>query len=132
MGEKTPKKQLPEALKKNIWVAGKSGNPNGRPKGARAKFSEAFCHDLLKEWEEGGIEVMQRVRQEDPATFLRVAASIIPKEFTFSQEDSTFDRIIEDFSDGEISELINGLKAIGTSEEVRERALQEGITKQLN
>jgi len=33
-GELTPKKQLPEALKKNIWKKGESGNPKGRPKGS--------------------------------------------------------------------------------------------------
>lgn len=33
-GELTPKKQLPEALEKNKWKKGESGNPNGRPKGS--------------------------------------------------------------------------------------------------
>ena len=31
--DKTPKKHLPEALEKNKWKEGQSGNPNGRPKG---------------------------------------------------------------------------------------------------
>lgn len=33
-GDITPKKQLPEALAKNVWVKGQSGNPAGRPKGS--------------------------------------------------------------------------------------------------
>jgi len=33
-GAKTPKKHLPEALEKNLWKPGESGNPNGRPKGS--------------------------------------------------------------------------------------------------
>jgi len=33
-GVSTPKKQLPEALEKNKWVKGQSGNPAGRPKGS--------------------------------------------------------------------------------------------------
>ena len=32
--DNTPKKQLPEALEKNKWKEGQSGNPNGRPKGS--------------------------------------------------------------------------------------------------
>src|SRR3954471_6284187 len=33
---------------------GKSGNPAGRPKGAKSKFSEAFWRDLHEVWEEHG------------------------------------------------------------------------------
>ena len=33
-GELTAKKQLPEALERNKWKKGESGNPNGRPKGS--------------------------------------------------------------------------------------------------
>lgn len=32
--EVTPKKHLPEALEKNKWVKGQSGNPKGRPEGS--------------------------------------------------------------------------------------------------
>lgn len=35
--DKQPKKQLPEALEKNKWKPGQSGNPNGRPKGKSLK-----------------------------------------------------------------------------------------------
>jgi Family of unknown function (DUF5681) len=59
---------------------GQAANPHGRPIGSRNKFSEQFYVDLARTWQERGADVMERVAATDPATFLRVAASLIPKE----------------------------------------------------
>lgn len=52
----------------------------GRPKGSRNKLSESFISDLVNEWREHGAEVLRIVRMEEPATLLKVVASVIPKE----------------------------------------------------
>lgn len=62
------------------WKAGKSGNPRGRPKGSRHKFSEQFLSDVLEAWNEQGPQVLQRVIKEDPAAYLRAMIAILPKE----------------------------------------------------
>jgi hypothetical protein len=59
---------------------GQSGNPAGRPKGAKSKFTEDFWRDLHEAWAESGKSVITRVIQEDPAKFLAVAANMLPKE----------------------------------------------------
>jgi hypothetical protein len=59
---------------------GQSGNPTGRPKGSRHKLAEAFLRDLCAAWESSGIEAIERVASDDPACFLRVIASLIPKQ----------------------------------------------------
>lgn len=97
--------------------AGEVRNPAGRPKGSRNKFGEAFVADFLKEWEEGGIEALKRVRVYDPATFIRVAASILPKEININEENTTLEKFLEKFETvDEIDAFIRGVTAIGTGE----------------
>src|SRR4051794_28289693 len=59
---------------------GQSGNPRGRPKGARNRLGEDFMGHLCEDFAAHGLAAIERVRQEDPATYLRVIASLVPKE----------------------------------------------------
>ncbi len=59
---------------------GKSGNPAGRPKGSRGKLAEAFWTDFAAAWEASGQAALESVAANDPGTFVRVAASLMPKE----------------------------------------------------
>lgn len=52
----------------------------GRPKGARNKLGEAFLADMLADWEVHGIATIQEVRETKPDQYLKVVASILPKE----------------------------------------------------
>lgn len=58
---------------------GQSGNPAGRPPGARAKFSESFIKALADDFTASGAEVIEKCRTDRPAEYLRVCAGIIPK-----------------------------------------------------
>ena len=42
------------------WQKGQSGNPNGRPKGARNRLSESVLSELITHWEEHGFLVMTK------------------------------------------------------------------------
>jgi len=71
------------------WKPGQSGNPLGRPQGARSKFSEQACADALSDWTANGKTTLERVRATDPSTYLRVLFSIIPKDIAVSIENRT-------------------------------------------
>ncbi len=62
------------------WKPGQSGNPNGRPKGSRNKLSEQFLASLCEDFEVHGEAVLETVRINDPSTYLRVTASLLPKQ----------------------------------------------------
>ena len=66
---------------------GQSGNPRGRPKGARSKLSEAFLEALAADFHEHGPEVIQAVRTEKPDVYVKVIASILPRDMNVNVSD---------------------------------------------
>ena len=62
------------------YKPGQSGNPKGRPKGSRNKLSEKFFRDLCDAWETYGQAALMTVAIEHPVEFVRLVASLIPKE----------------------------------------------------
>ena len=59
---------------------GRSGNPNGRPRGSRHKLSEQVLADLAADFEENGADAIRRVRETDPTAYVRIIASLLPKQ----------------------------------------------------
>ena len=57
------------------WRSGTSGNPSGRPVGAKGRFSEALVSDFASEWREHGASVIATVRGRDPVAFLQIATA---------------------------------------------------------
>ncbi|MDW9802795.1 hypothetical protein GOA91_07665 [Sinorhizobium meliloti] len=75
----------------------KPGNP-GRPKGARNKLGEAFLEAMHADFEEHGASVIETVRKEKPDQYLKVVASILPKDLNVninSMDDLTDEQLIQ-------------------------------------
>ena len=59
----------------------KSGSTsNGRPKGARNKFSQAFIKDFAKNWKENGPQAIDKLRETKLEAYVKTGASLVPKD----------------------------------------------------
>ena len=83
-----------------------SGNPNGRPKGSRNRLTDQVLKSIADDFAQHGAEVLERVRREEPATYLKMIVSLLPRELVLQYENfrpseaGTLD-------DGELMELAN-------------------------
>jgi hypothetical protein len=68
------------------WLPGTSGNPNGRPLGARTEFSVSFMRDMARVWAARGGDIIEKVAADDPSRFFAVASTLIPKDVAISIE----------------------------------------------
>jgi hypothetical protein len=60
---------------------GQVANPLGRPKGSRNKLGEAFIQALADDFDQHGVKAIETVRTEKPDAYVKVIASLLPKEF---------------------------------------------------
>ena len=56
----------------------KPGNP-GRPKGARNRLAQSFLETLAADFEQYGMEAVEKLRADNPAAYANVIAKLMPK-----------------------------------------------------
>jgi hypothetical protein len=100
-GRPTMAKHKPAQDEKGRFLTGNSGG--GRPKGSRNQLGEAFVADLYADWQANGADTIARVREERPQDYLKVLASILPKDVNLNV--SRFDHMTEAELDAEITRL---------------------------
>ena len=84
---------------------GQSGNPAGKPKGSRNKLGEAFILDMYEAWQVHGSDAIDRVIKEKPEMFLKVVASLLPRELAIVRPE---ENMTEEEMDAAL-DVINGL-----------------------
>jgi hypothetical protein len=78
---------------------GRSGNPKGRPRGSRHRLSERVLADLTADFEDHGAAAIRHARENDPAAYVRVIASLLPKHIEKVLNP------LEDLTDDELEQL---------------------------
>lgn len=105
MADKNPEK-LPAHKRDDLkFKPGQVANPFGRPKGARNKLGEAFLQDMLADWKENGIAVIEAVRIDKPDQYLKVVASILPKELNVKVNE------LDDLTDEQLARQLRAIAA---------------------
>ena len=65
---------------------GQSGNPKGRPKGARNRLGTQFLEALETDFNKYGAQAIALVREKKPEVYMRVVADLLPKEANINVE----------------------------------------------
>src|SRR5260370_42692227 len=71
---------------KPAWESGQSGNPAGRPLGARSELNEAFLETLYEAWGAHGKAAVEWVAENDRPLFVQVCASLVPRNIRAAGE----------------------------------------------
>ena len=95
---------VPQRNEKGQFVLGTIGI-GGRPKGSRNLLGEMFLEDMKQAWEREGAAVITRVMAQRPQDFLKVVASLLPKDVNLNLNN------MDDVSDDELIRRIRKLDA---------------------
>lgn len=98
---------------------GQSGNPVGRQKGSRNKLGEDFIQALQESFNQHGAETIEAVRVERPHEYLKVVASILPKELNVRTD------ALNEMSDDDLASMLDAVRSAvlaGATAQARDRS----------
>jgi Family of unknown function (DUF5681) len=91
---------------------GQSGNPKGRPKGARNRLGTQFLEALETDFNQHGPQAIALVREKKPEVYMRVVADLLPKEANINVDaGEAFVELWRRISDGLGDDLADRLDA---------------------
>lgn len=97
------------------FLTGNSGG--GRPRGSRNKLTERFLDTIANDFAEHGAEAVAKLRTDDPATYLKIVGSLVPRELIMQREEG-FPTNFGGMTDEEIIEVIEQRRRQKAVEEV--------------
>lgn len=95
--------KIADAGKATQFKPGNKANPGGKPVGARNRLQGDFMNALAEDFAANGIEAIKVCREEKPEQYVRIIASLMPKELEVK-------RPLEDLTDDELAAGVAALQ----------------------
>src|SRR5262249_471583 len=89
----------------NLWQPGQSGNPAGPDRGSRNRLREEVICALLRDFRQHGQKAVARVRQTQPAAYLKILALLVPREHKVEHRN-----LIKELSDEQLEAMVEYLE----------------------
>lgn len=102
---------VPKQLEAHVFKPGQSGNPAGRAKGNRNQLGDKFLEAMLDNFTANGPETIEAVRIDKPDQYLKVIASILPRELNVKIND--FDDLTDEQLARQYASIAQSLIAAG-------------------
>jgi hypothetical protein len=93
------------------FLTGNSGG--GRPKGSRNKLGEQFLEALAQDFTVNGQAAIVACREEKPTEYLKVVASLLPKELLVRKDP------VDEMSNEEIADVLDILRGMVAGDGIR-------------
>jgi hypothetical protein len=77
----------------------------GRPKGARNRLQSSFLYALAEDFEKHGADAIKICRVEEPARYVQIVASLMPRELEIEHQTAT-----SDLDDEQLDNLITQIR----------------------
>src|SRR5947209_8096301 len=106
------------------WKPGQSGNPAGRQKGSRNKFSQDFIDETYEVWQKKGKAALHHMADNEPSKFVQMVAGLIPQHFRFEHQHD-----VMHLTDEQVEQRIRELAASLVSDEAGATAAQPHARK---
>lgn len=87
------------------FKAGNRANPGGKPVKSRNRLQGDFVRRLADDFERYGIYAIARARHDDPLGYLRVIASLLPKELESTHP-------LDEFTDEQLDAAVLTIRTI--------------------
>jgi len=91
----------PTRTERGTFAKGVSGNPAGRPVGSKCKLNEDFLRTLSEDFAIHGKQAIVTMREERPAEYVKVVASLVPKDANINVGGEAFSEFWKLVSSGE-------------------------------